>query len=113
MKRLNLKKKKMFESVYVCRDTYCSKALIIPADIGIVKLEGCVAFYPATKIDGDYGNENDCDEWISYPACRGRYGAIPSKGTAWLVEEGRKYINWTRVDHNLHLLNANGSIVKQ
>ena len=102
----------MFEPVYVCRDSVYDMILVIPARIGIVKIKGCVQFYRAKKLYGGYTNW-EADVWISQAECRKRYSSVPDNGTAHLVEEGRKFINWTRVDHNLHLLNVNGSIVKQ
>ena len=114
MKRLNLKKKKMFESVYVCRSTVGDSIVIVPAKIGIVKLEGCVQFFCAIKDKyGDYGAiyEESKEAYISVRECRTRYSSFPPRNTAWLVEEGRKYINWTRIDQEMHLLNADGSIV--
>ena len=116
MKRLNLKKKKMFESVYVCRSTVGDSIVIVPAKIGIVKLEGCVQFFCAIKDKyGDYGAiyEESKEAYISVQECRTRYSSFPPRNTAWLVEEGRKYINWTRVDHTMHLLDRKGNIVKE
>ena len=105
----------MFESVYVCRASYnkgCEWCIdVFPAHIGIVKKAGCCYFASANnykKNDG-YGKPT---ERISKSQCRQQYSSVPPAGTAWLVEEGRKYINWTRVDHNMHLLNPDGSITK-
>ena len=108
----------MFESVYVCRDTgQYSNIVIAPAHIGIVKLEGCYMFRCAIKdTNGDYGNiyDGEKEDWtIRAERCREKYSSVPKNGEAWLVEEGRKYINWTRVDLDMHLLNADGSIVKK
>ena len=112
MKRLNLKKKKMFESVYVCRDSVYNMILVIPARVGIVKIQGCVQYYAAIKNkQGEFDYEHKCDVWLALEECKRKYSSYPDYGTAWLVEEGRKYINWTRVDQDMHLLNADGSIV--
>ena len=104
----------MFEPVYVTRATFDRLMVrIIPANIGIVKLYGCCYFAAAIKDKGRL-NSPLCDpheENIYLKECEKRYSSVPAEGEAWLVEEGRKYINWTRVDHNLHLLNADGSIV--
>ena len=107
----------MFESVYVCRDTEQDfHVTIVPAWVGIVKITGCVEFYAAIKKrHGKYGSafdDNIEDNNTTLAECRRKYDSVPEKGEAWLVEEGRKFINWTRVDHNMHLLNADGSIVK-
>ena len=103
----------MFEPIYVCRGTYYNQSvMVVLAKIGIVKLTGCCFFIPALKKRGDYGSSSR-SEIICLATCRKRYGSIPKIEEAWLVEEGRKYINWTRVDQNLHLLNEDGSIVKQ
>ena len=105
----------MFESVYVCRNTNGSLITIVPARIGIVKLKGCVQFFCAIKnSDGKYGYIYDTsgEDYVPHKLCRDMYSSVPPDGTAWLVEEGRKYINWTQVDQNMHLLNADGSIVK-
>ncbi len=104
----------MFESVFVCRSTVGDSIVIVPAKIGIVKLEGCVQFVCAIKDKyGDYGAiyEESKEAYISVQECRARYSSFPPRNTAWLVEEGRKYINWTRVDQDMHLLNTDGSIV--
>ncbi len=104
----------MFEPVYVCRSTIGDSIIIVPARIGIVKVEGCVQFFCAIKDKyGDYGTiyEYSKEAYISVRECRARYSSVPPRNTAWLVEEGRKYINWTRVDLDMHLLNADGSIV--
>ena len=47
--------------------------------------------------------------------CRSSFDcSLPEKCEAWLVEEGRKYINWTRVDQNLHLMDyVTGKIIKE
>ncbi len=110
----------MFEPVYITRDTCCMKeyAQIIPAHIGIVKLKGCVRFEPAIKnaahFYGGFVNRNKAGAtFMKLFACRRKYGSIPAKGEAWLVEEGRKYINWTQVDQDLHLLDEKGKIVKE
>ena len=103
----------MFESVYVCRATQGNCITVVPASIGIVKVEGCVQFFCAIKDNySDYGSiyDDGKETYISPQKCRAEYSSVPPKGTAWLVEESRKYINWTRVDHNIHLLNADGSI---
>ncbi len=119
----------MFEPVYVVQGSKDSgisgMVYVIPASMGIVKLKGCQWFVPAVKRDGLYargiihcdypGVKLYCDSYGSVPdlaICRERYASIPEPGTAWLVEEGTKYINWTRIDLNLHLLNEDGSICK-
>jgi len=51
-------------------------------------------------------------EEISEKTCLRRYGSVPEPGEAWLVTEGRKYINWDRVDQNMFLLNEDGSYHK-
>ena len=112
----------MFESVYVCKSTFDHNFIVVvPADIGIVKLKGCLFFAAAEKgthgrryggKDG-YGTPHKSYVSITNSRCEQVYSSVPAKGEAWLVEEGRKYINWTRVDHNLHLLNADGSIVEK
>ncbi len=109
---------KRFEPVYVSRATFDRKfILVVPAHIGIVKLGGCYYFAPAVKTsDGEYWYllyEKVGGEEISLSTCRRRYGSIPASGEAWLVEEGNKYINWTREDQNMHLLDEKGKIVKE
>ncbi len=101
----------MFEPVFVTMDTYeVDYAEVTPARIGIVKIQGCVAYYTARKSCGYYIPPR---ESISFKECRERYSSVPKAGEAWLVEEGRKYINWTRVDHNMPLLDYKGNIVKE
>ncbi len=119
-----MKGQSMFEPVYVSRD---SRALfinnmfhdcidVIPAKIGIVKLAGCVFFMPAIKDDCGKYNAPDLDEHfeqISLSTCQKRYGSVPEPGEAWLVTEGRKFINWEREDQNMFLLNKDGSLYKE
>ncbi len=103
----------MFKPVYVCRGSADWRVLVIPADVGIVKIQGCCFFALATKDEeGDYGFTPQSitgERWISAHTCRERYGSVPDSDEAWLVEEGYKYINWTRVDKNMALLNYDGS----
>ena len=104
----------MFEPVYVSRDSnYQVTVTVVPAHIGIVKIEGCHQFEPAIKdSDGDYGYGKEA-KYIAQATCRRKYGDVPEEGEAYLVEEGRKYINWTRVDEDMYLLDTQGNIVKE
>ena len=106
----------MFEPVFISRDTEQIRFVtIVPARIGIVKIKGCLQFVAAIKdVDGEYGYVTDSTKEknsTTLPECKRLYGSVPNREEAWLVEEGRKYINWLRVDQDLHLLNADGSIV--
>lgn len=109
----------MFEPVYITRDTIgMIKVQINPAYIGIVKIAGCVQFEPAIKgVFNCYGGSHNHGKagvaFITLATCRKKYGSIPAQGEAWLVEEGRKYINWTQVDHEMYLLDEKGNIVKE
>ena len=108
----------MFEPVYIAKDEFqnceIDTVVVISARVGIVKLEGCYHFAPAIKnAGGNYGYEEQHTEYISSATCRRRYGAVPKEGEAYLVEEGRKYINWTRVDEDMYLLDDQGNIVKE
>ena len=106
----------MFKPVYVTRDTVQSNFVsVIPANVGIVKVEGCVVYWPAIKADnGRYGGVF-CEVGarnISLSTCRRRYSGVPKQGEAWLVEEKRNHILWTRVDEDLHLLDKFGKIIE-
>ncbi len=127
----------MFEPVYVCRASFDSLVHVIPAKTGIVKVVGCHYFCPAVKLfheelgeiyvyagqEGDslygsdiswLGDEAHRDRYeISLAECQKRYSSIPKPGEAWLVTEGRKYINWDRADQNMFLLNEDGSFYKE
>lgn len=94
------------------RDYNIDEVDVIPAHVGIVKLEGCHYFVPAGKDKGGYYGcgESEC---ITSAICLERYGSVPKEGEAYLVEEGRKYINWTRVDEDMYLLDNQGNIVKE
>lgn len=107
---------KAFEPIFVCRDSFAiGRVRIFPARVGIVKLEGCHYFAAALKGDnGEYGYTCvEGQDHITLSACHRRYGSVPAKGEAWLVEEGRKHINWERVDHNMYLLEEDGTIIKE
>ena len=102
--------------VYVTRDTVQSNFVsVIPANVGIVKVDGCVIYWPAVKADnGRYGGVF-CEVGarnISLSTCRRRYSGVPKQGEAWLIEEGREYINWTRVDEELYRVNIKGNIIE-
>ena len=101
----------MFTSVFVTRTTFTYYVRVFPADIGIVKKVGCVYFASALdyRENAGYGCPS---EQISLIECEAKYDSVPERGEAWLVEEGRKYIHWTRVDHNMHLLDNKGDIIK-
>jgi len=110
----------MFEPVFVCRATYqdydCARIMVVPATVGIVKLQGCHYFAAAVKDeDGEYGFRNieSGAEHIAQVACKKRYSSVPKPGEAWLVTEGRKCINWNRADQNMFLLNDDGSLYKE
>ncbi len=105
----------MFEPVFVTRDSNANFITVVPAHVGIVKVEGCYQFFCAIKDeDGEYGyNYDDNEKAIARSTCRRRYGSVPKKGEAYLVEEGRKHINWTRVDEEMYLLDREGNIVKE
>ncbi len=113
----------MFEPVYVSRDSHAlyyhgmfhDGIDVTPAKIGIVKLAGCIFFVPAiVDVCGRYNFVGGaCVERISLPTCQERYGSVPEPGEAWLVTEGRKYINWDREDQNMFLLNSDGSFYKE
>ena len=105
----------MFE-VYITRDTNQEGYVTItPANVGIVKVDGCVIYWPAVKAyNGRYGGVF-CEvgaKNISLSTCRRRYSGIPKQSEAWLVEEKHDHILWTRVDEDLYLLNIEGNIIK-
>ncbi len=104
----------MFEPVFVSRNSdYAYYVKVVPAHIGIVKINGCYQFEAAVKDeDGDYGFDDEF-ELIVKSTCRQRYGAVPKLGEAYLVEEGRIYIHWTRVDEDMYLLDSQGNIIKE
>ncbi len=114
----------MFEPMYLVQGTHAMAALVfaIPAEIGIVKLDGCHWFAPATKDrDGNYGGGVGWRSVKRYSLasdgdiakCKEKYGDIPGVGEAWLVEETKIEIKWTRVDHNLALLFPSGRYAKK
>ncbi len=108
----------MFKAVYVTKmkfhDYNIDGVDVIPAHVGIVKLKGCHYFIPAVKDkDGCYESDEQHVSTITSATCRRRYGAVPKEGEAYLVEEGRKHINWTRVDEDMYLLDIQGNIVKE
>jgi len=113
----------MLQPVYVCRDSETmayglfsllpvGPVVVVPANVGIMKLAGCVHFVSASK-PGPSDSYNRFSltnmESISLAECEERYSSVPKPGEAWLVTEGRKYINWERVDQNMFLLNDDGS----
>jgi len=122
----------MFKPVYVCRATYdANHVQIIPAELGIVKVYGCYFFTVAKKTRNSTFAESfltaiyrelhmwnskllpkGCHE-ICPRTCKRRYGTIPKRGEAYLVEEKRDHILWTRVDEDLHLLTEYGNIIKE
>ena len=105
----------MFKPVYVTRDTSSNYVKVIPAHVGIIKLQGCVEFYPARKWQGAYGYSSAYGvggEKICLATCHTRYSGIPKQGEAWLVEDGRKYITWTRVDKDMYILDSYGNIIE-
>ena len=93
------------EDVYLTRDTQSPNGRIdvFPARIGIRKFHGCVewgaawcAKYRACRISA--GSIRIVPD-ITPVECKKRFGFIPRKGTAWLVEcSAKNKIKKTRVD---------------
>lgn len=110
--------KKREKTVYITRDTDQTHAEVWDAEIGIRKRKGCVQFLSAVKVTGRKGkfSNRDClasiiiDD-LCAKECRELYDGYPAKGAAYLVEDKGSYWLWTRMDHNLYLLDWNGDII--
>lgn len=104
----------MFKPVFVSKDTETISRLatidVTPFKLGIVKVKGCVQYFTRKKRNGRFTTKGM--EAITKQECKKRYGSVPGRGSAWLVEEGRKYINWTQVDQDMPLMDDRGNRVK-
>lgn len=82
----------MLKPLLITRDTEFTIVDIWKPESGVRKTEGCTIYQspsnPGCAIDSVYLNE-----------CKKKYGAIPRAGEAWLVEEKKNHILWTRYDH--------------
>jgi hypothetical protein len=106
--------------VYITRNTDSRAVAIWDTEIGIAKFEGCVEYYSGNTIQANR-KFNICERWdngllsclCSYD-CIKEFGSFPGRGEAWLVEERKNDILWTRVDHNMHLLSPKtGEIIEE
>lgn len=107
----------MKKTVYITRDTYQIGCDIWDAGIGIVKLEGCVQFESAAQYQKGFWNTFNYYVgrlgMLLQQVCERKYGSFPDCGEAWLVEDKGSYWLWTRVDHNMFLLESQtGKIIK-
>lgn len=103
----------MEKAVFITRDSDQERCVEVwVAEQGIVKLEGCVMYYGFSNFEADgavYFNLG-CESTLIAECCE-RYGTVPHKGQAWLVEDKGKYWQWTRVDHNMCLLDDCGKVI--
>lgn len=91
----------MFKSVIITRDSHAgrsqigrrSRVQVWSRSGGVTKRERCTIYSSGT------GSWFGPFEWVSEELCLEIYGGFPRAGQAWLVEEKKDNILWTRYDH--------------
>ncbi len=90
-----MNKKRRPIDVYITRDSILDDVYIYPAEVGIRKFHGCVAWGAAWLESADTTfltarRNSKSAKCLSPYECRERFGFYPRRGTAWLVEYNAK-----------------------